>query len=386
MNGRVYDPVIGRFLSPDPNIQFVDNLQSYNRYSYVVNNPLSYTDPTGYDFAGLSGSTWLNIGMAVAGVAVCAVSGLAGCGVLAMIAITTANVTSAVLAGATTDQVAGYLILNVGFGVVGGSLGAVAAARLGGGLAAQMFGGALGGALSGAISSLMQGPDHLGWNMLEGAAMGGLTAGVMASLRPTAVVSEASKAAADGGGGSGAQELESWETRTRAASTGGGSYDSDAAKAQAFGESAHDASTIEDTRSAISREAVANLNEADPSYKYASTHSPRGTSYTMANPSWKCGCFVYDTVYETGARYDHTISANNLAEHEVPPGFKRVDGPGVSGDIVALSRADDYGHAGIVVGPRMAIAAGEFGVERTDFFWDHTSREEGPFFLRYVGK
>jgi len=52
MNGRVYDPVIGRFLSPDPNVQAPGNLQSLNRYSYVWNNPLSYTDPSGYFLSG----------------------------------------------------------------------------------------------------------------------------------------------------------------------------------------------------------------------------------------------------------------------------------------------------------------------------------------------
>lgn len=48
MNGRVYDPAIGRFLTADPYIQSPGDLQSYNRYSYVLNNPLAYTDPTGY--------------------------------------------------------------------------------------------------------------------------------------------------------------------------------------------------------------------------------------------------------------------------------------------------------------------------------------------------
>ncbi len=48
MGGRVYDPAIGRFLSADPHIQFAGNLQNYNRYSYVNNNPLSFNDPTGY--------------------------------------------------------------------------------------------------------------------------------------------------------------------------------------------------------------------------------------------------------------------------------------------------------------------------------------------------
>lgn len=48
MNGRVYDPQLGRFLSPDPIVQAPFNSQSWNRYSYVFNNPLSYTDPTGF--------------------------------------------------------------------------------------------------------------------------------------------------------------------------------------------------------------------------------------------------------------------------------------------------------------------------------------------------
>lgn len=47
MGGRMYDPVVGRFLSPDDYVQFPENSQSYNRYSYVLNNPLSYTDPSG---------------------------------------------------------------------------------------------------------------------------------------------------------------------------------------------------------------------------------------------------------------------------------------------------------------------------------------------------
>lgn len=48
MNGRVYDPQLGRFLSADPFVQSPTNSQSYNRYSYAWNNPLKYTDPSGY--------------------------------------------------------------------------------------------------------------------------------------------------------------------------------------------------------------------------------------------------------------------------------------------------------------------------------------------------
>lgn len=48
MNGRVYDYNLGRFMSVDPVIQSPTNSQSINPYSYIMNNPLSGTDPTGY--------------------------------------------------------------------------------------------------------------------------------------------------------------------------------------------------------------------------------------------------------------------------------------------------------------------------------------------------
>ncbi|MCF8379912.1 MAG: hypothetical protein K9H49_10070, partial [Bacteroidales bacterium] len=50
MNGRVYDPVIGRFLSPDPFVQVPGQVDGYNRYAYCLNNPLRYVDPSGYIF------------------------------------------------------------------------------------------------------------------------------------------------------------------------------------------------------------------------------------------------------------------------------------------------------------------------------------------------
>lgn len=47
MNARLYDPMLGRFLSPDPYVQAPEHSQSFNRYSYCMNNPLRYTDITG---------------------------------------------------------------------------------------------------------------------------------------------------------------------------------------------------------------------------------------------------------------------------------------------------------------------------------------------------
>lgn len=47
MNARLYDPAVGRFLSPDPYVQVPDFTQSYNRFSYAMNNPLMYVDADG---------------------------------------------------------------------------------------------------------------------------------------------------------------------------------------------------------------------------------------------------------------------------------------------------------------------------------------------------
>jgi tRNA(Leu) C34 or U34 (ribose-2'-O)-methylase TrmL len=48
MNGRVQDAITGRFLSPDPTIPDPTGAQIYNRFSYVMNNPLTLVDPSGF--------------------------------------------------------------------------------------------------------------------------------------------------------------------------------------------------------------------------------------------------------------------------------------------------------------------------------------------------
>ncbi|MEO1626987.1 MAG: RHS repeat-associated core domain-containing protein, partial [Bacteroidota bacterium] len=47
MNGRLYDPIVGRMLAVDNHVQSPNSTQNYNRYTYALNNPLSYTDPSG---------------------------------------------------------------------------------------------------------------------------------------------------------------------------------------------------------------------------------------------------------------------------------------------------------------------------------------------------
>jgi RHS repeat-associated protein len=52
MNGRVYDPLVARFGSPDPMTEAPYSTQGWNRYSYVGNSPVNFTDPSGYCFMG----------------------------------------------------------------------------------------------------------------------------------------------------------------------------------------------------------------------------------------------------------------------------------------------------------------------------------------------
>ncbi len=61
MNGRCYDPVVGRFLSPDIVVQNPNNTQCYNRYSYAVNNPLKYTDPSGWSWTPIQAANHANM-------------------------------------------------------------------------------------------------------------------------------------------------------------------------------------------------------------------------------------------------------------------------------------------------------------------------------------
>ena len=113
MNGRIYDPQLARFLQADP---FVEDTGTLNRYTYVHNNPLLYTDPSGY----LSLGDVVRIGIAVG-------IGIATSGILNCAAALTA------LGGA-------------------GSIGAYAVAAGGGALAGFVMTGSVEGAMWGAFS------------------------------------------------------------------------------------------------------------------------------------------------------------------------------------------------------------------------------------------
>ncbi len=161
MNGRIFDPELGRFLSPDPVVQIPEYSQNFNRYSYVLNNPLNATDPSGFSFISKAFSkigsfikeNWRTIVViVVAVVATIVTAGIAGSvaySVAYSLAASGVGFYSAVAYGAIA-----------GFAAAGAVVGAVTGA-----LSAGLNGGDLGDVLRGAtiqgISGALTGPLHM---------------------------------------------------------------------------------------------------------------------------------------------------------------------------------------------------------------------------------
>jgi len=127
MNGRMYDPVLARMLSPDNFVQAPGYTQNLNRYSYALNNPLKYTDPDG---------EWINlvIGAAIGG-AVGYISGRA--------------------AGLRGWDLTYYTIASAGIGAISGGIGGAVSSSISIGGSAIVSGavsGAAGGAAAGFVA------------------------------------------------------------------------------------------------------------------------------------------------------------------------------------------------------------------------------------------
>ena len=108
MDGRMYDPIVGRFISADPFIQSPDLSQSLNRYAYCINNPLSLIDPSGYSWFS---ENWKTITASIVGIAVTVVTAGSGSGAaVALIAGAAGGaagaLTGALLNGANIGQIA----------------------------------------------------------------------------------------------------------------------------------------------------------------------------------------------------------------------------------------------------------------------------------------
>ena len=170
MNARLYDPVTGRFLSPDPFVQLPDFSQNFNRYSYCLNNPLRYVDKDG-EFI------WVIVGAALIG-------GAINLGIKAYQGQIHSiwDGVAAFGVGAVSGAVGG-LVGGVCFTVAGGAAAGV------GGFLAGSAGGAGGAAVSAPLQSLgnhlffgdpLMSPSEYLIAVAAGGLIGGVTNGVQA--------------------------------------------------------------------------------------------------------------------------------------------------------------------------------------------------------------
>ncbi len=147
MGGRMYDPIVGRFLSPDPFVQDWENSQNFNRYSYCLNNPLKYTDPSGeflqYILGGIFGGIqgfsigknsgltgWKLFGTTIIGAGIGALSG----GIAADI---TANST---IMASTYGIMAGSMSTSAGMSALAGANGTILPYNMSFGIGSLTFG------------------------------------------------------------------------------------------------------------------------------------------------------------------------------------------------------------------------------------------------------
>ena len=166
MNGRLYDPALGRFLRADPFVQFPADLQGHNRYSYALNNPLAHTDPNGYflkgllrPLAGIAISVWLPGAGFWTGTGLFAANGV---GAIAASGFIAGAVGSGSLKGAVVGAFSAAALNGIGGIPFGGGVAGVAvrSATYGfvGGVTAALQGGRFGhGFLSGAATQVAAG-------------------------------------------------------------------------------------------------------------------------------------------------------------------------------------------------------------------------------------
>jgi len=173
MNGRVYDPLTSMFLSTDPYLQSPEDWLNFNRYTYALNNPFKYTDPSGNIFL----LDDLIIGMVVGAMINTAIQGFSGhlggqgsywesMGIGALSGAAGAGAGSLVSGALGTATTLGGSILN---GSAVGAAGGFAGGFIDGAGNAWGFQGASFG--NGLKSGLISG----GWGTLGGAVIGGIT-------------------------------------------------------------------------------------------------------------------------------------------------------------------------------------------------------------------
>jgi RHS repeat-associated protein len=226
MGSRHYDPVMGRFLSPDSQVPDPENPKALNRYAFALDNPVRYVDPSGHGFWDIVLGVVVAVVVIVVIIAVAvlapavafavilgAVIGAAiGVGVMAYVAIkkfglgvgdadfwklVLAGFSGGALIGAGAGWLIAVVLLGAGVGagaatimsmaLIGGASGAVvsgyeaykaiSAGDVDGAFAAMMLGIAIGlatGALTGGATELI--PAHIMGSIAKQAAIDIVTA------------------------------------------------------------------------------------------------------------------------------------------------------------------------------------------------------------------
>ena len=192
---RLYDPILGKFISPDAIVQAPDDPQTLNRYSYARNNPIIYTDPSGNFFliddiiAAISSFLVTYLGVQAGYTAYAIATAIAYTGVAAsgaVIGAGTAALTGGdVGLGAVTGAISSLTFLGVGEFVVPEVCSALGATMELAKAAVTVGAHTAAGAVSGAINSAITGSD-IGMGALTGAVgagIGTVSGGVLSLLK-----------------------------------------------------------------------------------------------------------------------------------------------------------------------------------------------------------
>lgn len=366
MNGRLYDPLLHRFLSPDNFVQDPSNTQNYNRYGYVLNNPLSHVDPSG-EFIFAAFTLAVIIKAVIVGAAVGAV---------------TYTASIALSNGGFNNWNWGQFAKSVGIGAVSGFVTAGIGAGFGdiGKFGHELLRGLAHGFSNGGISELT------GGSFLQGFASGAL--GSLAGSGFQAWGGDFAKSAVGTigysavAGGVGA-EL-----------TGGDFWRGAVIGATVAGLN-HVQETAQQRR--IARTAEKYVGSKDWSYETSKDNFDSNTN--------KCNKFVYDVTDEAGAS-PGTPNGNWLkialgGDPSPPtagqwadpaykiPNWKVVNRP-QRGDVAAYSHrySDATGHVAIMKNSSYSIGANAHIVRVTDFGSNSSHLPPGSNYVyrRYVGK
>jgi len=359
LNGRLYDPLIGRMFSVDPVIGNAANSQSYNAYSYALNNPLKYTDNSGND--PVLAATMLFGAIMGAG------SGYA----------------AGQAAGATGGRMVRYVIGGAVVGAIagaGGYFGGAAGGAVGGGVGG-LIGGAAGGYAGGFISGaatawngssnlkqILQAGNAAGW---PGAITGGISGGMQSGIDN--IGGEGPLATAEASGNEWAKVSYYYEGATESGSFEGAT------------EIGGDMCNVPRIRTIIALNAMYEEGSTDWNYDVAKDNFPAGKN--------KCNLFVYDILEESGASpgkpngyFDsYPPTAGQWADKNYKiPGWVVVDSP-EPGDVCAEAHnyRDATGHVAIVVctGRTVGVVNGsEIDVGSFGF-----RASNNPTFRRFIG-